>query len=119
MERLHHRLLCSDSLDDRVRAESVGQLLDPLDPVAAGFLDDVVAPSSRARRAGPFPGGRSLQPAETVRPPGRSQPEHDGDEGGDGSRDRQLEEAEGEAGGDGGGRREGEGEGLLRHRRLT
>src|SRR5205823_11413719 len=40
-ERLHHRLLRADGLDDRVRAESVGQLLDPLDPVGAAFLDDV------------------------------------------------------------------------------
>src|SRR3954452_1024469 len=38
---LHHRLLGADGLDDRVRAESVGELRDARDAVGAAFLDDV------------------------------------------------------------------------------
>src|SRR5204862_3619066 len=41
VERLHHRLLRTDRLDDRVGAEPVGHLLDALNPGVAALLDDV------------------------------------------------------------------------------
>ena len=40
-DRLHHGLLRADGLDDRVGAESIGELLDPGDALVAAFLDDV------------------------------------------------------------------------------
>ena len=38
---LHHRLLGADRLDDRVRAEPVGEVLDPGHALVAAFGDDV------------------------------------------------------------------------------
>ena len=38
---LHHRLLGADGLDDGVRAEAVGEVLDAGDALVAAFLDDV------------------------------------------------------------------------------
>ena len=38
---LHERLLGADRLDDRVRAEPAGQLLDLRDALVAALLDDV------------------------------------------------------------------------------
>ena len=38
---LHHRLLGADGLDDRVRAEPAGEVLDPGDAVVAALGDDV------------------------------------------------------------------------------
>lgn len=49
-DRLHGRLLGSDGLDDRVRAEPVGEFLDPFDAGVAAFGDDV----GRAVEAGQF-----------------------------------------------------------------
>ena len=50
---LHHRLLGADGLDDRVRAEPVGEVLDPGDAVVAALGDDV----GGAELAGPASGG--------------------------------------------------------------
>jgi len=49
-DRLHHRLLRPDRLGDGVRAEPVRELLDPGDALVAAFVDEVVAPFSRASR---------------------------------------------------------------------
>src|SRR3954470_13249734 len=40
-DRLLHRLLSANALEDRISADAVRQLLDPLDPVVAAFGDDV------------------------------------------------------------------------------
>src|SRR3954469_15699223 len=40
-DRLLHRLLSANALEDRISADAVRQLLDPLDAVVAAFGDDV------------------------------------------------------------------------------
>src|SRR6266540_4356212 len=50
MDRLQHRLLGADRLDDGVRAEPVRELLDPLDASSPRSSTISVAPNSRARR---------------------------------------------------------------------
>src|SRR6266536_602280 len=41
VDRLQHRLPGADRLDDRVRAETARELLDPLDALVAALLDDL------------------------------------------------------------------------------
>jgi len=41
VDRLHHRLLGADGLDDRVCAQPAGELLDPGDSGLGALLDDV------------------------------------------------------------------------------
>jgi hypothetical protein len=50
LDRLQHRLLRPDRLDNRVRAQSVRELLDPGDALVAALLDDL-GRSELARQA--------------------------------------------------------------------
>src|SRR5439155_19055439 len=44
LNRLHHRLLCADTLEHRVSANSIGELLDASDSLIASLAYDVSGP---------------------------------------------------------------------------
>lgn len=68
---LHHRLRGADGLNDRVRAEAVGEVLDLGDAVVAAFGDDVGGPElaviSHRNRVMPSSRFTTSSPSSSVR----------------------------------------------------